>query len=184
MSNDIPRLSKFGPADRVADPLGEHATAMELVAQTWTCDNDPDQRLGGLRPARQAMVAISRVLFEREGEGVLLLEEPTPSLPEAEVRLLLDALRRHAGRGQTIVFVTHRLEGYLEPGRLIVDGEFLKDEAFDAVKDEISAALYFAGEHTADSWATSVDGALRSSLRAAGEILRHRNASIASPSHV
>jgi len=173
MSNDIPRLSKFGPADRV-----------ELVAQTWTCDNDPDQRLGGLRPARQAMVAISRVLFEREGEGVLLLEEPTPSLPEAEVRLLLDALRRHAERGQTIVFVTHRLEGYLEPGRLIVDGEFLKDEAFDAVKDEISAALYFAGEHTADSWATSVDGALRSSLRAAGEILRHRNASIASPSHV
>src|SRR6516164_8187149 len=110
MSNDIPRLSKFGPADRVADPLGEHATAMELVAQTWTCDNDPDQLLGELGPARQAMVAISRVLFEREGEGVLLLDEPTASLPEAEVQLLLGALRRHAERGQTIVFVTHRLD--------------------------------------------------------------------------
>jgi monoamine oxidase len=33
------------------------------------------------------------------------------------------------------------MEAYLEPGRLIVDGELLKGEAFDAVKNEISAAV-------------------------------------------
>jgi ribose transport system ATP-binding protein len=77
----------------------------------FSIEAHPDQLLGELGPARQAMVAIARALqFQREGEGVLLLDEPTASLPEAEVRLLLDALRGHAERGQTIVFVTHRLE--------------------------------------------------------------------------
>jgi ribose transport system ATP-binding protein len=32
------------------------------------------------------------------------------SLPHTEVQLLLDAVRRHAERGQTVVLVTHRLE--------------------------------------------------------------------------
>ena len=71
----------------------------------------PDQLLGELGPARQAMVAIARALQSQgDGEGILVLDEPTVSLPETEVRLLLDAVRRHAERGQTVVFVTHRLE--------------------------------------------------------------------------
>ena len=82
----------------------------QRALEQFEIEADPDQLLGELGPARQAMVAISRVLFEREGEGVLLLDEPTASLPEAEVQLLLGALRRHAERGQTIVFVTHRLD--------------------------------------------------------------------------
>lgn len=36
-------------------------------------------------------------------------------------------------------------------------------------------SLHFAGEHTAHMWANSMDGALRSGRRAAGEVLRRRS---------
>jgi ribose transport system ATP-binding protein len=71
----------------------------------------PDQLLGELGPARQAMITIARALHSQgDGEGILILDEPTVSLPDTEVRILLDAVRRHAERGQTVILVTHRLE--------------------------------------------------------------------------
>jgi ribose transport system ATP-binding protein len=80
--------------------------------ERFEIDAHPDQLLADLGPARRTMVAIARALQYREeaGENILLLDEPTASLPETEVKLLLDALRRYAERGETIVYVTHRLE--------------------------------------------------------------------------
>ena len=74
----------------------------------------PEMPLGALSPAGRTMVAIARALQDSEGDGgagsVLLLDEPTAALPAPEVDLLLDALRRYAAAGQTIVFVTHRID--------------------------------------------------------------------------
>jgi ribose transport system ATP-binding protein len=78
----------------------------------------PRDRLGSLAPATQTMVAIARALQDQEGAsgGVLVLDEPTASLPIHEVELLLSALRRYAEAGQTILYVTHRLEEVLDVG--------------------------------------------------------------------
>ena len=72
----------------------------------------PDTMMRTLRPAEQAMVAIARALQDQEGEsrGVLVLDEPTASLPRAEVTRLMAALIRYARNGQTILFVSHRLD--------------------------------------------------------------------------
>jgi len=82
------------------------------VLARFEIDADPGTELGRLGPATQTMVAIARALQDQDGaaEGVLLLDEPTASLPAPEVTLLLDALRRYAAAGQAIVYVTHRLE--------------------------------------------------------------------------
>ncbi len=82
------------------------------VLQRFQIDADPDTELGRLGPATQTMVAIARALQDQDGsaDGVLLLDEPTASLPAPEVALLLEALRRYAAAGQAIVYVTHRLE--------------------------------------------------------------------------
>ena len=83
----------------------------ERVLERFGIEAHPDQLLGELGPARQAMVAIARALQSQDdGDGILVLDEPTVSLPDTEVRILLDAVRRHAERGQTVVLVTHRLE--------------------------------------------------------------------------
>jgi monosaccharide-transporting ATPase len=58
--------------------------------------------------AIQQMVAIARAL---NGQSrVLILDEPTSSLDEAEVQTLFDVLRRLREEGMAILFVTHFLE--------------------------------------------------------------------------
>lgn len=72
----------------------------------------PDTLLGDLRPAAQTMVEIARALQDRTGagDGVLVLDEPTASLPPQEVDFLLEALQRFAADGQGVMFISHRLD--------------------------------------------------------------------------
>ncbi|HEY5250440.1 MAG TPA: sugar ABC transporter ATP-binding protein [Acidimicrobiales bacterium] len=76
----------------------------------------PEALVSSLRPAERAMVAIARALQDQEGQhtGVLVLDEPTASLPRAEVVRLMGALNRFARAGQTILFVSHRLDEVID----------------------------------------------------------------------
>jgi len=79
-------------------------------------DLDPAAELARYGVATHAMVAIARALQDitptNDGgdAGILVLDEPTAALPPREVTLLLDELKRLARQGQTIVYVTHRLD--------------------------------------------------------------------------
>jgi ribose transport system ATP-binding protein len=75
----------------------------------------PDVPVALLEPADRTLVAIARALQDQEDEkhGVLFLDEPTAALPGPEVERLLTTLRRYAAAGQTIVYVSHRLEEVL-----------------------------------------------------------------------
>jgi ribose transport system ATP-binding protein len=90
----------------------------------------PDKRLRDLSlPARQ-IVEICRALA---GEArVLLMDEPTSSLQGADVDRLFDLIRRLAGRGIAIVYISHFLEEVrqiadrytvLRDGRTVGNGE-------------------------------------------------------------
>jgi ribose transport system ATP-binding protein len=82
------------------------------VLERFGIAESPDTRIGALSAASQMMVAIARALQDQEGErdGMLVLDEPTASLPRHEVDVLVAALQRYAQMGQTILYVTHRLE--------------------------------------------------------------------------
>jgi ribose transport system ATP-binding protein len=69
---------------------------------------DPAARVGDLPAAEKSIVAIARAMSIKA--DVLVLDEPTAALPEADVTRLLDVLRRLRGRGVGIVYVTHRLD--------------------------------------------------------------------------
>lgn len=78
-------------------------------------DVSPDARVETLGSAVQMMVAIGRALQDQDelAAGVLVLDEPTASLPKSEVDLLLEFLTRRALAGQGIILVTHRLNEVL-----------------------------------------------------------------------
>lgn len=75
-------------------------------------DIDPRAPMAALSAADRTMVAIARALADGEGvdRRVLVLDEPTVSLPRHEVEVLLAWLRRRSALGQTVVLVTHRLQ--------------------------------------------------------------------------
>jgi ribose transport system ATP-binding protein len=113
----------------------------EALLERFAIETRPDVLVGSLRPAERAMVAIARALQDQEGEhgGVLVLDEPTASLPRSEVVRLIGALLRYAKAGQTILFISHRLDEVigtadqatvLRDGRLAgtVDGEEITED--------------------------------------------------------
>jgi ribose transport system ATP-binding protein len=75
----------------------------------------PDLPAYLLEPADRTLVAIARALQDQDGmhEGVLVLDEPTAALAAPEVEHLMATLRRYAAAGQTIIFVSHRLDEVL-----------------------------------------------------------------------
>ena len=69
---------------------------------------DPQQRLGELPVSKQQLVQIAAGIGQ--GARVLLFDEPTSSLAQAEVQTLMRLIRELKERGVTCVYVSHRLE--------------------------------------------------------------------------
>ncbi|MFK0120868.1 sugar ABC transporter ATP-binding protein [Streptomyces sp. NPDC090994] len=94
---------------------------------------DPRTTVGRLRPGMKTLVAIARATGADEPTGaeILVLDEPTASLPRHEADLLLRALRERRDAGATIVYVSHRIPeilacaddlSVLRDGRLVHSG--------------------------------------------------------------
>ena len=84
------------------------AAALEALG----ADIDPDLRIQSLTRTEKSLVAIARALAA-EAE-ILVLDEPTASLPADEVARLFGALRRLRARGVGMLYVSHRLDEVFE----------------------------------------------------------------------
>ena len=71
-------------------------------------DIDPDRRVGDLTRTEKSLVAIARALGV--DARVLVLDEPTASLPQEEVQVLFRVLRSLKSSGVGMIYVSHRLD--------------------------------------------------------------------------
>ena len=69
---------------------------------------DPRERAGNLAPGLQQMVEIGRAINRRA--RVVLMDEPTSYLSEAEVARLFGFIRQLKERGLGIIYISHHLE--------------------------------------------------------------------------
>ncbi len=83
----------------------EHAR--ELLVR-MDCDIDPDTNVSLFAAAERSIVAISRALSKKV--DILILDEPTATLPQQDVDKLFDLLNRLRQQGIAIIYVTHRLD--------------------------------------------------------------------------
>jgi ribose transport system ATP-binding protein len=96
---------------------------------------DPGQRVQDLSRTEKSLVAIARALGAKA--DVLVLDEPTASLPHDEVETLFAVLRSLKVRGVAMIYVSHRLdEVYAIADRLAV----LRDGRLVAVQETSATA--------------------------------------------
>jgi ribose transport system ATP-binding protein len=69
---------------------------------------DPDVLVGGLSRTEKSLVAIARALARHA--DVLVLDEPTASLPSGDVARLFNVLRRLRNQGVAMIYITHRID--------------------------------------------------------------------------
>lgn len=80
------------------------AETLKLVG----CDFDPSTRVQDLTRTEKSLVAIARALAVEA--DILVLDEPTASLPADEVERLFAAIRPLRDRGVAMIYVSHRLD--------------------------------------------------------------------------
>ncbi|MFJ8467530.1 sugar ABC transporter ATP-binding protein [Streptomyces swartbergensis] len=104
---------------------------------------DPDAAIADLTRAERSLVAIARALSTRA--RLIVLDEPTASLPAADCARLFEVLHTLRDRGHAIVYVSHRLDevyqvadrfAVLRDGHLISQG-LLADHGPDRIVHDI-----------------------------------------------
>ncbi|HEY9849574.1 MAG TPA: ABC transporter ATP-binding protein [Leptolyngbyaceae cyanobacterium] len=78
------------------------------MAHSYNLDIDPFRKVGDLPVGVQQRVEILKALYRQA--KLLILDEPTAVLTPPEVDILFSILRQLARNGQTIIFISHKLE--------------------------------------------------------------------------
>ncbi|MFB2580337.1 sugar ABC transporter ATP-binding protein [Herbiconiux sp. P15] len=81
--------------------------AKELLAEVGLGHIDPSTKVEELSVAEMQLLEVARVLA-REAR-VVIFDEPTAALSDAETEKVLAVVRKLAGKGISVVYVTHRL---------------------------------------------------------------------------
>ena len=82
---------------------------------------DPEARISDLPQVDRCLVAIVRAIEEvranqasHGGDGILVLDEPTPFLPRQGVERLFALVRQVVAKGASVIFVSHDVDEILE----------------------------------------------------------------------
>jgi ABC-type sugar transport system ATPase subunit len=81
--------------------------ARELLESLDSGDLDIDQKVASLSVGNRQRIEIARALAQ--DARVLIMDEPTAALAEADVRRLMAIVRNLCARGVAIVYVSHRM---------------------------------------------------------------------------
>ncbi len=104
-----PRL--FGWKHGLVDWRAADAMARRVLARVG-CDIDPGRRVFSLTRAEKSLLAIGRALEVKA--RLLVLDEPSASLPAADVLRLFDVLRELRRQGVGMIYVSHRLDEVMQ----------------------------------------------------------------------
>lgn len=112
------------------------------------CPADPGSLVADLSRTERSMVAIARALVVEA--RVLVLDEPTASLPVDQAQRLFAVLRRLREDGMGILYVSHRLDevfaladrvAVMRDGRVVVDEPVPATSPGQAVRDIVGRSL-------------------------------------------
>ena len=93
----------------VLDRRRRNENAARLLGDLGIHGIRPRSVVGDLGIAQQQQVEIAKAV-SRDGERVVIMDEPTATLTTTETETLFSLIRRLRARGVAILYITHRLE--------------------------------------------------------------------------
>jgi ribose transport system ATP-binding protein len=93
-------------------PKKLNANAVEILKRVGLEDIDPRTPVEQLSVAEMQLLEIARVLAK--DAKIIIFDEPTAALSDAEIVRVLDAVKRLAAEGRSVIYVTHRLREVFE----------------------------------------------------------------------
>jgi ribose transport system ATP-binding protein len=100
---------------------GEQIARTDALLRKFGVEFDVTLPLANASPVERTCVAIARAMWDwDEGPRVLVLDEPTASLPSREVSRLFDVIREVRAAGHAVIYVSHRMEEIFELGDEVV----------------------------------------------------------------
>jgi ribose transport system ATP-binding protein len=144
LHQDLALVSEFSVSDNFALANGypvkrglgriaqrRYDREVAAVLAQYGVDASPQTKIVDLAPAERTMVAIARAFGAGDSAGrIIVLDEPTASLPETEVERIFEALRTATAAGAAAIYVSHRIDEVrriaddvlvLRDGRLVAD---------------------------------------------------------------
>lgn len=124
----------------------ERESAAEAIARVGL-ERDVDTPISALSPGEKTLVAVARTLDR--GARIVFVDEATSTLPAADSKRLMDALRVTVEDGATVIMVSHKLSEILhDTDRVVVilDGEISTDEPTASLDRESLVARLVAKE--------------------------------------
>lgn len=118
----------FGDRMSILDRTSMRATAEKAIGRLGV-KLDPETLVSEMPVGHKQFTEIAREI-NRQNVRLLVLDEPTAVLTESEAEILLDALKRLAAQGISIIFISHRLHEVVAVADTIVvlrDGRVVKD---------------------------------------------------------
>jgi ribose transport system ATP-binding protein len=93
--------------------IDEHAARVRTMAaiEPLGVAIDPDAQIGDLPIGQRQLVEVAKAISQQA--RILILDEPTASLPAGEIATLFEAIRRLTATGIGIVYISHHLQELL-----------------------------------------------------------------------
>ena len=113
-----------------------YADTREILTK-YNLDVEPQAIIKNLGVGKMQMVEIAKALSENA--QVLILDEPTSALTEAEVEKLMEILKTLKSHGVTCIYITHKLEelfGITDRVTVLRDGEVVTTQPIEDLSME------------------------------------------------
>ena len=86
----------------------ENLRKVHEILDAYGIDIDPNARMRQLTIAKQQLVEIVRAIaFNAK---IVIMDEPTSSLTDDEIEILFKMIRKLAGEGKAVIYISHKLD--------------------------------------------------------------------------
>jgi ribose transport system ATP-binding protein len=120
----------------------------------------PEQRVSSLSVAQKQIVEIAKAVASEA--DVLIMDEPTAAISEAEITRLFAIIRRLREQKVTVIYISHRLDEIFELGDAVTvmrDGRHIDTRPLSEVKDRSELIRMMIGKTVFEGYQPRATGA-------------------------